>query len=110
MIIADYKDAMLSKDHVALSKCFAKHCRLFDYCPSGAGKNNFYIHGTEAIDMFYHNQFILNGLSITDPKIVNERTLNFYGRYGGVIIHALATIESYDPESGLISEMVIRPA
>lgn len=110
MVIADYKKAMLNKDYKALSECFAKKCSLFDYCPAGAGKEDFFIYGREAIDMFYHNQFILCGLSILDPQIVNERTLNFYGNYGGVIIHAVATIESYDPDSGLISEMVIRPA
>lgn len=110
MIIADYRDALLNKDYKALSECFSSHCRLFDYCPHGAGQNNFYINGREAIDMFYHNKFILGGYSIVDPIIVDERTLNFYGYYGGVIIHAQASIESYDPESGLIKEMVVRPA
>ena len=110
MIIADFRDALLNKDYKALSECFSSHCRLFDYCPAVADQNNYYINGRQAIDMFYHNKFILGGYSIEDPLITDERTLNFYGRYSGVIIHGQATIESYDPETGLIKEMVIRPA
>ena len=110
MIIADFSKAMLNKDYVALSDCFAEQCRLFDYCPTGAGQENFYIYGKKAVDMFYHNKFILGGYSILDPRIENERTLNFYCSFRGVVIHAVATIELYDYQSGLIKEMVIRPA
>ena len=53
---------------------------------------------------------MLGGLSIQDPMIVDERTVNYYASYGGPIVHVIATIESYDPKSGLIKEMVIRPA
>ena len=45
-----------------------------------------------------------------DPQIVNERVVDFYANYGGTVIHAVAAIESYDPLSGLINEMVIPPA
>ena len=110
MIIADYVRAMESKDYKALSECFSDSCRLFDYCPAGAGKDNSFIYGRRAIDMFYHNKFILGGLSIHDPQIVDERTVNYYANYGGVIMHVVANIESYDPRSGFIKEMVIRPA
>lgn len=110
MMIADYSRAMVNKDYAALSQCFSEQCRLFDYCPSGAGEENYFIYGKRAVDMFYHNKFVLGGLSIQDPLIVDERTLNFYCNYGGVVIHAVASIESYDPRSGLIKEMVIRPA
>ena len=110
MMIADFSRAMLGKDYVALSQCFAEQCRLFDYCPAGAGEENFYIYGKRAVDMFYHNQFVLGGLSIQDPLIVDERTLNYYCNYGGAVMHVVASIEAYDPRSGLIKEMVIRPA
>ena len=110
MIIADYKRAMETKNYKALSECFDEHCRLFDYCPAGAGQENFYIYGKQAIDMFYHNKFILGGLSVMDPQIKSERIVDFYENFGGVIIHAVATIEGYDKYSGLINEMVIRPA
>ena len=42
--------------------------------------------------------------------ISDERNASFYATYGGYTLHVTATIESYDPNSGLIREMVIRPA
>lgn len=110
MVIADFSKAMENKDYVALANCFSDQCRLFDYCPAGAGKDNYYIYGKKAVDMFYHNKFVLGGLKITDPLIVDERTVNFYCSYGGVVIHAVASILTYDSKTGLIKELVIRPA
>lgn len=110
MMIADFARAMESRDFVALSNCFATNCRMFDLCPSTVGRENGYIHGKHAIEMFYHNRFVLRGFHIIDPQIMDERSVNFYGVYGGSIIHALATIEAYDPKTGLIKEMIIRPA
>ena len=103
-------DAMQAGDYVALSECFAPNGRLFDYCPAATGQDNSFIYGPRAVDMFYHNKFVLGGLSIQDPMIVDERTVNYYASYGGPIVHVVANIESYDPKSGLIREMVIRPA
>ena len=110
MMIADFVNAMQAKDHRALAACFSESCRLFDYCPLRSQNENYYIYGKWAVDMFYHNKFVLGGLSILDPRIVDERTVNLYISDGGSVNHALATIESYDPKSGLIKEMVIRPA
>lgn len=110
MLIADFSRAMENKDYVALSNCFAARCFLFDHCPSAAGKENYHIYGSKAIEMFYHNKFVLGGLSVSDPVIVNERTVNYFCSYGGVIIHVQATIELYDQKTGLIKEMIIRPA
>lgn len=50
-----------------------------------------------------------------DPRVVNERTVNFYADYNGTIIHALAQIEnctdgSCSLDDSLIRELVIRPA
>ena len=110
MIIADFKSAIETKNFKEMSECFSTNGRIFDYCPEGAGKVNSFIFGKKAVDMFYHNKFYLDGLSFQDPKIIDERTLDFYGNYGGALIHAIATIETYDTETGLINEMVIRPA
>lgn len=110
MIIADFVNAMERKDYKAMSECFSDACRLFDYCPLRVKNENYYIYGKWAVDMFYHNKFVLGGLSVLDPQIVDERTVNLYISYGGAMNHAVATIESYDPKSGLIKEMVIRPA
>ena len=110
MMIEAFVTATERKDYRALALCFADKCRLFDYCPATVGKDNSYLYGRRAVDMFYHNKFILGGHTIHDPVIVDERTVNFYTNYGGAIVHVLATVESYDPETNLISEMVIRPA
>ena len=110
MMIADFSRAMENKDYVALSKCFAGNCRMFDYCPNVIGKESHYIHGNLAVEMFYHNRFVLGGFKVLDPQIMDERSVNFYGVYNGSIIHALATIEAYDPKTGLIREMIVRPA
>lgn len=110
MIIADFVRAIEHKDHKAMAACFAEECRLFDYCPLRVRNENYYIYGQRAVEMFYHNKFVLGGLAFLDPRIVDERTVNLYISYGGQINHALATIESYDPHSGLIRELVIRPA
>lgn len=115
MIIQDFVDAMQKKDHKALSECFTETCRLFDYCPQLVGLENFYIYGKRAVDMFYHNQFVLSGFSILDPVIVDERTINLYTDYNGVVVHAIATIENCNDgscalDNSLIQELVIRPA
>ena len=110
MILSDFKKAITEKDYKKMSECFSEHCRLFDYCPGEVGLASSYVYGRKAVDMFYHNKFVLGGLSFMDPQIVNERVVDFYANYGGTVIHAVAAIESYDPESGLINEMVIRPA
>lgn len=115
MIIDTFIEAMKNKNFEALAECFTEECRLFDYCPQEAGREGFFVYGKRAIDMFYHNQFVLSGFSISDPRVVDDRTVNFYANYGGVIVHALATIETCNGEScslqnSLISDMVIRPA
>ena len=102
MMIKNFIDAMAAKDYAALSQCFCDQSRMFDYCPS--------VRGARAIDMFYHNKFFLGGFAVYDPEIVDERTANFYASYGGGILHAVATIEAYDKKTGLIKELVIRPA
>ncbi len=110
MIIADFVRAMENQDHRALSRCFSDACRLIDYCPSSIGKENSFIYGPRAVDMFYHNRFVLDRLAIHDPFIVDERTVNYYANYGGPLVHVVANIDAYDPQTGLIKEMVIRPA
>lgn len=110
MMIKDFADAMVNKDYVALSECFCDQSRLMDYCPAGKGQSNFFVYGDKAINMFYHNRFVLGGYAVYDPEIVNERTVNFYATYGGIILHAVASIEEYDKKTGLIQELVIRPA
>ena len=90
MVINDFVSAMQSKDHEALAACFAEECRLFDYCPSVVKRQNSFLFGRNAIEMYYAD-------------------------YNGTIIHALAQIEnctdgSCSLDDSLIRELVIRPA
>lgn len=94
MVINDFVSAMQSKDHEALAACFAEECRLFDYCPSVVKRQNSFLFGRNAIEMYYHNKFMFGGFGMLDPRVVNERTVNFYADYNGTIIHALAQIEN----------------
>ena len=110
MLIADVVNALVKKDHVALSECLTDKCRMFDYCPMYIEKENFHIYGSCAVEMFYHNQFVLRGLEAYDPVIDDERTANLYISYGGTIIHAKVMIEKYSPVDGKIMELMIRPA
>lgn len=110
MMIQKLVEALQAKDYKAMASCFAEECRLFDYCPLRIKNENYYIYGRWAVEMFYHNKFILGGLSFLDPRIQDERTINLYISYGGQVNHALATVESWEPETGLIRELVIRPA
>lgn len=110
MLIEDFVNAMQQKDYIALSKCFAEHCQVYDYCPACVGKPNSYVYGASAVEMFYHNKFVLDGLAVKDADIESPDTVNFYISYGGFYTHASACIERYDRKSHLISVMVIRPA
>ena len=78
MVINDFVAAMQAKDHRALAACFAEECRLVDYCPSQVKRPNAFLYGRNAIEMFYHNKFMFGGFTMHDPRVVNERTVNFY--------------------------------
>ncbi|BAK44044.1 hypothetical protein [Eggerthella sp. YY7918] len=115
MVINDFVAAMQNKDHRALAECFTEECRLFDYCPSVVSRQISFLYGRNAIEMFFHNKFTFGGFGMRDPRIVNERTVNFYADYNGTIIHALAQIENCSDgtcslDDSLIEELVIRPA
>ncbi len=109
-MIDSYIKALQAKDYQALSACFSEFCRTFDYCPQSVGRENAYVFGRRGVEMFYHNQFILGGYSIIDPRVLDDGSVDFYANYRGVIIHAIATVESANEETGLIEELVIRPA
>ena len=115
MVINDFVAALQAKDHRALAACFTEECRFVDYCPSLVKGQNTFLYGRNAIEMFFHNKFTFGGFSMQDPRITNERTVNFYANYQGAIIHALAQIEnctdgSCSLDDSLIQELVIRPA
>ena len=78
-------------------------------------RENSFLFGRNAIEMFFHNKFTFGGYAMRDPRVTNERTVNFYADYNGTIIHALAQIENCNDgacslDDSLIQELVIRPA
>ena len=115
MVINEFIDAMMSKDHVALAKCFSEHCTFVDYCPSMADRQNTFLYGPNSINMYFHNRFMFNGFTMLDPRITSDRTADFYVDYNGRMVHAVAEIARYG-DSGLgvsdsrIKDLVIRPA
>lgn len=115
MVINDFVSAMQNKDHQALAACFAQECRMIDYCPSTAQRQNSFVYGRNAIEMFFHNKFMFNGFGMLDARVINESTVNFHVDYNGTIVYALAQVESCNDGSctldgSLIRELVIRPA
>lgn len=115
MVINDFVAAMQTKDHKALAACFTEECRLVDYCPSLVKRENAFLYGRNAIEMFFHNKFMFGGFGMLDARITNEHTVNFYANYNGTMIHALAQIENCNDgvcslDNSLIQELVIRPA
>ena len=114
MVINDFVSAMQSKDHEALAACFAEECRLFDYCPSVVKRQNSFLFGRNAIEMYYHNKFMFGGFTMRDPRIVNERTVTST-RLQRHHHPRLAQIENCNDgvcslDDSLIKELVIRPA
>lgn len=108
-MIRKYVDAMTRGDHKALAECFDPKCRYFDYCPIGANRDNYHVYGRTAVEMFFHNKFTFQILSVSDPVIEDEHSANFLVAYGGTYLYARATIERYT-EDGLIQELTVRPA
>ena len=114
-MIEKFIDAMQAGDYVDLSQCFAPNGRLFDYCPvsKGSGSHNhvcnFFVHGQQAIEMFFHNKFFFHAISISDPVINDEFSADYFVSYGGEYVYARAQIESLSPD-GLIQDLVVRLA
>ena len=84
--------------------------------PSVVKRQNSFLFGRNAIEMYLPQQVHVRGFGMLDPRVVvNERTVNFYADYNGTIIHALARSRtaptgSCSPDDSLIRELVIRPA
>ena len=85
--INDFVTAMQGKDHKGLAACFTEDSRLVDYCPSMVKRQNTFLYGRNAIEMSFHNKFMFGGFTMRDPRIVNERTVNFYADYNLSLIH-----------------------
>ena len=108
MVINDFVSAMQSKDHEALAACFAEECRLFDYCPSVVKRQNSFSVRPQRHRDVLPQQVHVRSFGMLDPRVVNERTVNFYADYNGTIIHALAQIENCTDGSCSLDDSLIR--
>lgn len=108
-MISKVMDALVNKDFKALSECFAKDCRYFDYCPSLNGNDNYFVYGSEAVEMFFRNRFVHNHFEVASPVIEDDRCASFFGYYDAPFAYAKARIEEVD-ENGLIAKFVVSPA
>lgn len=115
MVINEFIDAMMNKDHEALADCFSEHCTFVDYCPSMADRQNTFLYGPNSINMYFHNRFMFNGFTMLDPRIIDHSSANFFVNYGGRLVHAVAEIVTFgsaedNPAEKRIKDLVIRPA
>jgi len=101
--------ALYSKDYTALSKCFAKNCKYFDYCPSLSGKDNYFVYGRDMVEMFFRNRFVHKHFEIASPRAESDTEATFFGYYGAPLVYARLRIEAVD-EQGLVVKLVVSPA
>jgi hypothetical protein len=101
--------ALESRDYKALAACFSEDGKYFDYCPSCNGKDNYFVYGSAAIEMFFRNRFTFDLLTISDPVAESDRTASFFGAYEGPYLFARFEIEELDAH-GLIKKAVVHPA
>lgn len=102
-------DTMYKRDYYGMAECFAQDCKYHDYCPSLNGKDNYFVYGRKAVEMFFRNRFVHNRFDIASPKIENENEATFFGSYEGPFVFARLRIEGVD-ENGLITKVVISAA
>jgi hypothetical protein len=101
--------ALTEKDYKTLASCFSETCRYFDYCPSQNGEQNYFVYGSDCIEMFFRNRFTFDSFEAGDPVIEDDNTASFFGAYNGPYVFARMKIEAYD-DSGLIAKAVVHPA
>ena len=101
--------ALKEKDYVGLAQCFSKDCKYSDYCPSLNGKQNYFVHGREGVEMFFRNRFVFDHFEIGSTRAESETEGTFFGYYDAPYVYARLRIEGFD-EDGLITKLVISAA
>jgi hypothetical protein len=101
--------ALTEKDYKAMAECFSENCKYFDYCPSLNGEQNYFVYGSDCVEMFFRNRFTFDYLEVADPQFEDENTATFFGAYNGPYVYARLKIEAYD-DSGLIQKVLVTPA
>jgi hypothetical protein len=101
--------ALTEKDYIALSQCFSENCKYFDYCPSQNGEANYFVYGSDCVEMFFRNRFTFDYLDVAEPVFEDENTATYFGAYNGPFVYARLKIEEYD-ENGLAKKVLVTPA
>jgi hypothetical protein len=100
--------ALASRDFKAFAACFSSDGRYFDYCPSCNGKDNYFVYGQSAIEMFFGGKFEQDLLTVSDPVVEADGTASFFGAYEGPYVLARFCIDATDGD-GLIKRAVVHP-
>jgi hypothetical protein len=101
--------ALAEKDYTSFAECFSEDCRYFDYSPACNGEENYFVYGSDCIEMFFRNRFAFDHLAVFDPVIENETTASFFGQYDGPFVFVRFRIEEFDG-AGHIKKAVVHPA
>lgn len=105
-------NAWKSEDYLELLSCFSpeRDTVFTDYCPAMIGQPSTHLIGSYGIEMFFRNHFypMNHTLTISQEKILDEKTANFFACYAGRYVFARLSIEETDSD-GLIKKAVIRP-
>ncbi|MCD8286009.1 MAG: hypothetical protein LUD50_02130 [Clostridia bacterium] len=106
-IIERYLNTIMENDYRGLAECFSETCHYVDTCPGTISGVNYHLYGTKALEMFFHNKFTFQRISISDYVIEDDRHVNFFVSTRGYYIFARATIERFSPD-GLIDVLTVR--
>ena len=108
MVIEKVVESLIAKDFKGFSNCFTADAQIDDICLEYVGKPNWCTCGKCAIEMFYHNKFVLGGFSAREGAVVNESKATIITNYRGKDVVAKIRISLND--NGLIDKMIIKPA
>ena len=103
-------DAFRKMDYAAVKNCFedSDKVQYIDYCPINVGFDNYFIYGSNAIEIFFRSSFAYNTFSIYEEQIENDNTATFFGCHNSKFYFARLTIEELG-YNGLIKKVVVRP-
>jgi len=101
--------ALEGMDYKGLAACFSEKCRYFDYCPSLYGNENYFVYGSDSVEMFFRNRFVNGYLVVASARVESAVSASFFASYSGPFVYARAEIEEFG-ENGLIKKLLVHPA